>query len=626
MKNTDRMAHLAQVALMGMTLGMASCGGGTETGIGADGQVAAAAAETFIHNPDATDILPSWSKENTVVFHITSEPDDLHPSNGTQALRSHINQYTQMYIMGADLIELKGVRPGVVKGPAEMSADGLRFTYVLRDEPRWDNGEQLSVDDIIFTYKANKCPLTNNPHGKPYLENLADIVKDPADPRKFTLVMKRKYIHNSIFTSDYPLLQESYWDKAKTLRNFTFAQFDDPDFKADAIKELNAWATEYNNPRYSRVPEFLVGLGAYRVVDWKPNQSLTLERKAGHWTTELAQTTPYETSLPDRIIFKVNTDGNSQLLEFKAQALDASTFLSTQGLIDLQADASFNANYNSRFTNTYNYSYLGFNCRPDGVTSRKFFDDVRVRRAIAKLVPVDEINMVINRGKNQAICSPVSPLKKEYNSDLKLITYDLEGAKQLLDEAGWKDTDGDNIRDKVIDGKKVQFEFNLNYMTNMVTWRDMASMISEKIYEAGIVCNIVPLDPNVNQTKMRSHEFDAALSAWAGSSVPDDFTQIWHTTSWASKGSNYVGFGNAASDALIDSIKYNMDEASRHTQVKRLQQMIYDYQPMVFLFATVQRNVIHKRFGNADMYFERPGVLLNNLKLLSGSMKESVEH
>jgi len=625
MNSKDRMAFATNVALIGMALGMVSCGGGSETGAGADGKVAAATSETYVDNPDATEILPSWSKENTVVFHISGEPDDMHPSNGTQALRSHINQYTQMYVMGADLIELKGARPGVVKGPAEMSADGLRFTYVLRDEPTWDNGDKLTVDDIIFTYKANKCPLTNNPHGKPYLENLADIVKDPADPRKFTLVMKRKYIQNAIFTSDYPLLQESYWDKTQTLRKFTFAQFDDPNFKADAVKELNAWATEYNNPRYSRVPEFLVGMGAYRFVDWKPNQSLTLERKSDHWTSKLTLPSPYEASLPDRIIFKVNTDGNSQLRQFKAQALDASTFLSTQGLIDLQADPGFNANYHSRFTNTYNYSYMAFNCRPDGVTHKKFFDDVRVRRAIAKLVPVDEINMVINKGKNQAICGPVSPLKKEYNSDLQLVTYDLEGAKQLLDEAGWKDTDGDNIRDKVIDGKKVQFEFNLNYMTNMVTWRDMASMISEKIYEAGVRCNINPLDPNVNFGLSRAHDFDASLASWAGSSVPDDFTQIWHTTSWASKGSNYAGFGNAASDALIDSIKYNMDDESRYAQVKRLQKMIYDEQPYVFLFASVQRNVIHKRFGNADMYFERPGVLLNNLKLLSGSMKESAE-
>ena len=599
-----------------MAFGLASCGGGPAD-TSADAKVAGAGEATFVDNPDATDILPEWSKENTVVFHLIGEPDDMHPTNGSSATRSHINQYIHMFLVGTDLIELKGGRPGLVKAMPEVSADELRFTYELREEPRWDNGEPLTIEDVIFTFKANKCPLTNNPHAKPYLENLADIEVDQANPRKFTLVMKRKYIQNIVFLTDYPVLQESVFDKNKTLRNYTFAQLDDKAFDINSKKDLNQWATEFNDSRNSRVPQHIVGLGPYRLVDWKPNQSMTFERKEGHWTTKLSNPTAYEASFPAKIIMKVNTDGNSQLLEFKAQTMDATTFLTTAALLDLQNDPSFNANYHSKFTNTFNYSYVAFNCRPDGVQRKKFFDDVRVRRAVAKLIPRDEMNVVINKGKNRLITGPVSPLKREYNTDLQPIDFDIEGAKALLDEAGWVDTDGDNIRDKMIDGKKVQFVFDLHYMTTQVTWRDMAQMIAEKIYEAGVKCNIIPLDFAVHIDKAKQHDFDMILGSWAGSSVAEDFTQIWHTSSWASKGSNYAGFGNAASDALVDSIKYTLDDASRHAMVKRLQQKIYDDQPYVFLFASVQRNVIHKRFGNADMYFERPGILLNNLRLLS---------
>jgi ABC-type transport system substrate-binding protein len=45
-------------------------------------------------------------------------------------------------------------------------------------------------------------------------------------------------------------------------------------------------------------------------------------------------------------------------------------------------------------------------------------------------------------------------MKKEYDSTLQLIPYDVAAAGKLLDEAGWKDTDGDNIRDKMVDGEK----------------------------------------------------------------------------------------------------------------------------------------------------------------------------
>lgn len=613
--------HLAIAVMTASVVSLASCGGGNsdDSATGADNKVAEAGDLTYIEVADATEIDPAWSKENTVVFHDIGEPDDMHPTNGNSASKTFIHNYTQDYLMASDIVELKGARPGVVKGGPIVSDDELAFTYELRDEPRWDDGTQLTAEDVIFTFKAVKCPLTNNPHAKPYVENIKDIVIDKENPRKITFLMKKKYIQNIVFLTDYPLLQETYWDPNKTMRKYSFAQLDDPAFDSDANADLNAWATEFNDAKYSRKPEFLVGMGPYEFVEWKPGQSYTLVRKKNHWTADIVEPNEYQTAYPEKIIFKINTDPNSQGLEFKTQALDASTYLSVKKLLELQEDEKFNANYHSRFTNTYNYSYMAFNCRPDGVEHKKFFDDKRVRRAVGLLVPVDQINMVLNKGKNKRMVGPVSPLKKEYNNDLDLLQHDVEGAKALLEEAGWTDTDGDNIRDKVVDGEKLSFEFDLHYMTTSIAWRDEAQMISEALYEAGLKCNIVPLDFSVHYDRARNHKFDAMLAAWAGSSVPEDFTQIWHTESWASKGSNFTGFGDAKSDALIDSLKYELDMEKRIPMVQELQATIYDEQPYVFLFASTRRNVIHKRFGNADMYFERPGVLLNNLKLLSSS-------
>ena len=617
----NRNVFIGLAVLGSSILGLSSCGDGgsgddsVDTG---DNKIAEVGALTYVDVPDAIDFKADWSTENTVVFHVIGEPDDMHPTNGNSATRSFLHGYTQHYVVGSDLIELKGGRPDVIKAMPEISDDELSFTYELRDEPTWDDGTQLTVQDVIFSFKAVKCPLTNNPHSKPYVENLEEIIVDAENPRKFTLKMKKKYIQNVVFLTDYPLLQESYWDPNKTMREYTFAQFDDENFNAGEKTDLNTWATEFNDPKYSRKPEFLVGMGAYKWSEWKPGQSYTLIRKENHWTQSLTDPTPYETAYPERIIFKINSDPNSQGLEFKTQALDASTNLSTKKLMELQEDATFNENYHSRFTNTYNYGYMAFNCRPDGVEHKKLFDDKRVRRAVAMLISVDEFNIVLNNGKNTRMVGPVSPLKKEYNSDLPLIESDLEGAKKLLEEAGGTDTDGDNVLDKVIDGEKLSFEFVLAYMTTSVTWKDQAQMIAEAVYEAGLKCNISPLDFAIHYDNARNHKFDAMLAAWAGSSVPEDFTQIWHSESWASKGSNFTGFGNAESDALIDSVKYVLDMEVRIPMVKQLQEMIYDEQPYVFFTSSTRRNAIHKRFGNADMYFERPGVLVNNLKLLSG--------
>ena len=570
----------------------------------------------YIRLEDAKTIDPSWSKENILVVHDLSEPDNMHPCNGLSGSRTERMGYTQVYLIGVDYENLCP-RPDAVKALPEMSADGLSFTYELRDDITFDDGAPLTVDDVIYTFKANKCPLTNNPHAKPYLDNIADIIPDKANPRKFTIRVKRKYLQNIAFLSDYPLMQRSFFDKNNVLSKYTFAQFDDPAFKADQHKDLNDWATEFNSAKYGRDPQYLVGAGPYYVEKWDAGQSMTLTRKKNHWSFKSPNRNMYENSYPDKIIFKINGDPNSQMLEFKSQALDVSTYTSTKTLIELQKDDKFNANYNSRFTDTYNYSYVCMNEKPDGIKHKKVFTDVKVRRAMAMLTPVDDINKVVNLGRYKRVVGPVSPLKPGYNKNLKLIAFDIEGAKKLLDEAGWKDTDGDNIRDKMIDGEKVKLEFNLSYMTSDVSWKDMSQMMAEQMYKAGVKANLDPLDFPVLYDNARNHDFDMIVAVWSGTFAPEDYTQIWHSSSWASKGSNYGGFGNAESDAVIDQIKTEMDDAKRIPLLEKFQQLVYDDQPYIFLFSSQRRNIMHKRFGNQEMYFERPGNWLSNLKLLS---------
>lgn len=618
MNNKNANILVSSASALSIIIAISSCGSG-ETSTNkenAHNQNVSANQVKYIKLENATTFDASWSKENVLIYHDIGEPDDMHPTNGTSAARTEIFGYTQVYLVGIDYQNLV-TRPIAVKSMPTISENGKEYTYELRSDIIFDDGKTLSLEDVIFTFKANKCPLTNNPQAKPYLDNLIDIKTDASKPNVFTLIMKEKYIQNINFLSDYPIMQRSFFDKENVLSKYTFAQFDDKNFKADSKADLNKWATEFNNAKYSRDPKFLVGAGPYRIEKWDAGQSMTLVKKENHWTKKSSNS--YEAAYPEKIIFKINKDANSQMLEFKSQTLDASTFLSTKTLLELQNDATFNANYNSRFTDTYNYGYIAMNMKPDGVKHKKIFTDKKVRRAMAMLTPLDNINKVINKNKNKRMVGPVSPLKPEYNTDLTLIPFDIEGAKKLLDEAGWIDSDGDNIRDKMIDGEKVKFEFNLNYMTTTVDWKDIATMTAEQMYKAGIKAIPNPLDFAVLYDNAKNHDFDMMIAAWAGNFSAEDFTQIWHTSSWASKGSNYTGFGNAESDALIDSIKYTIEDEKRIPMVKKLQAIIYDDQPYIFMFAALRRNVIHKRFGNQEMYFERPGVWLSSLKLLSNT-------
>lgn len=559
-----------------------------------------------------------WSKENILVYHNLSEPDALHPTNGVSADRFVIFSLIHRFIISYDLEKLN-IRPDLVKSFPVISENELEYTYELRDEPKWDDGSQLTVDDVIFTFKANKCQLTDNPSFRTYLENLSDIKKVPGNERKFTVVMKNKYIHNVIFFTDFPVFQKKLFDPDNVFDKYTFTQLNAEDFLKKEHADLDKWAENFNKTENGRDHDKISGLGPYKVESWETGQSITLVRKKNHWSQNIKDSSIYNTAYPEKIIFKMNKDANSQMLEFKAQTYDVSTTLSTKTLLELQSDTNFNRNYHSDFVPTFNYSYLAMNMKPDGVKHQLLFTDKKVRRAIAMLTPVDDIINLVDNGKSKRVPGPVSPLKKDFNTDLKFLTLDVEKAKLLLDSAGWKDSDGDNIRDKIINGKKIQFVFELMYMNTVPDWKDIALLIQESLYKAGINADLKPLDFEVVINNLQNHDFDASLGVWGGNSLPEDFTQLWHTSSWISQGSNYTGFGNAASDALIDSIKYEVNDTIRAVLVKRFQKIVYDEQPYVFIKSGVRKVAIHKRFGNANMYYEKPGVLLNNLKLLHGT-------
>ena len=566
--------------------------------------------------PDADSILPEWSLANVVVNHVVGDPDNLHPTNGRNTSRSWVLQYTSNFILRSDLLNLS-ICPDLATALPVISEDKLSYTYTLRKDATWDNGEPITAEDAIFMLKTNKCPLTKNPSTKGYFENIETVIPDPDDKYSFTIKMKKQYILNVAFLTDFPMLQRSYFDPQNILALYSFEQFNDSTFNADGEEKLTAWANEFNDPKYGSDIKYLNTSGPYKVINWTPGVSLTLERKKDHWTKKLTNPTVYENAFPEKIIFKIDGDPNTQKLQMRAQTFDASVWLPTASALELMQEPDFNKNYNIQFADNFSFNYIGLNMQPDGTIHKKFFTDAKVRRAMAYLVPVEEIIRVVTFGYAKRQVGTVSPLKPEYNDELALIPFDVEAAKKLLDEAGWIDTDGDNIRDKVVDGEKIQMKIEFKYPSGQKFVKDVVNMLVESAYKGGVVLIPIGLEGNTLNEQMRNHDFDMYISAWSSGSLPEDYTQIWHTSSYASGGSNYVGFGNATTDALIDSIKYTIDDEKRIPMVKELQRIIYEEQPYIILYSTSKKIVVHKRFGNQYMVFERPGLILNNLRLLS---------
>lgn len=566
---------------------------------------------------------PKQAAENIVVYHTIGDPDGVHPTNDNSGQRSEINTYTQLFLITTD-IKNNQPMPGFAAELPLISDDGKTYTYKLRTDMKWDDGSPVTSEDLVFTYKANKCPLTNNPHAKPYLESIIDLAVDKADKNKVVFTMKEKYILNVWIHTDFPIMQRKFHDPNNVLEKYSIPQFNDPKFNAEKETSLVAWAKEFNDAKYGKDIKFLNGAGPYKISSWEPGQRMTLEKKKNHWSE--GKTGLYEASYPEKMIFVVNHEPASYILEFKKQKYDASTFIETKALLELEKDKNFTDNYNYAFMPTHSYNYMAINMKPDGVKHKKLFTDARVRRALAMLVPYDELNKIAYGGKAKRIAVPISPYKEEYDKDLKPIAYDVEGAKKLLDEAGWKDNDGDGIREKKVDGETIKMEFPIGYMNTSPSWKDIATVAAEGFYKAGIKATATALDFNVAIESLRNHDFDLLVSAWQGVAVPEDHEQVWSYKSWVEKGSNFVGFGNKQSDALIDSMRHELNEQKRYAMSSRFQKMIYDEQPYIFLFSSIRRIAIAKKFGNQEMYYDRQAILLNQFQLQGPIKKTEIEN
>ncbi len=556
--------------------------------------------------------------KNIVIAHISSNPDGLHPFNDNSVMRSFIFEHTQKTLVKLDLKRLEYM-PSLVKTLAEVSKDGLRYHYELRDDIRWDDGSELTANDVVFTAKLQICPLTDNANVRGnYSSVIKNVIIDPDNPKKFTMVAFGKNVTNANIFSEVYIQQKSYWDPEGVLDDLTFEEIHNPNFTEK--KEWSDWFNAFNHGDNRYQPERLVGLGPYQISEWETGSYIIAKKKENWWGDN--DTLIYNQNYPEEIIFKIITDDASVFLSLKSQELDATNRVGTSKLFKLQKHDYFNENYHSDFLNQYSYYYAGLNTRPDGIKRKKFFTDVKVRRAMAHLVPVDEIIEVLLHGEGSRQVAQLSNLKKNYNDTLKLIELDVEKAKQLLDEAGWVDTDDNNIRDKMVNGEKLQLSFELSYMSGAAS-KETALMIKESMWRAGVEVNPNPMDFTLFYKNAQEHDFDMMLGGWGGSASYSNPYQLWHTSSWANKGSNFCGFGDAFSDSLIDAANAAIDPEEHRHAIWQLQAKIYEDQPYVFMYSPKRKIVIHKRFDNANMYYEKPGFVLHNFKLKESYMNQT---
>jgi len=558
-------------------------------------------------NPDTT----TRQYENKVVDHILSNPQQLNPYNRTDAASAMINRYLYQSLVYTDYYSYEQV-PQLAKAlPVLSERDGkIMMDMEIREEAKWDNGTAITGEDVAFSLKIMKLPKTANAHYKPYSEYIEDVIVDADNPRKFTLVCKEPYMLMVSAIEDLSILPAYAYDEEGILKNYTVKQLAKGGKALDDDTNLNKAAENFNSPKFQN--KIIVGSGPYKFDKWQPNQRVVLKKKENWWGDALKGENHWFVAAPDEIIYEIINDPTTAVVALKGEKIDAINRVEPRAFVEeLKQSESFKSKFNTYTPTQFLYTYIGMNMRSEK------FEDVRVRRAIRHLMDTKTYQDKVFYGMAEHVASFVHPSKKKFiNSNVKPSEYNPTKAAKLLAEAGWKDSNGNGILDKNIDGELVEFEVDFIYPNAAKTSEKAVLMFQESARQAGLKVNAVPLEFTVQLEKTKSHNFDMYYGIWSSPPTESDPKQIWHTDAYDG-GSNYVGFGTPESDKLIDDLRRELDETKRAEIYKKLQALIDRDAPYVFMSATQNRVAVHNKFGEIKDTGVNPGYFTPGLTLVN---------
>jgi peptide/nickel transport system substrate-binding protein len=552
--------------------------------------------------------------DNTVRVRVNASIQTLNPYLTSAAWARTANEMMYQYPMDFDPATLE-LAPQLVKAAPTVEEitegaykGGEKFTFEILDEAVWDDGKPVTGNDYVFSLKTlfnPKLPLQNYAN---YFEYVKDVQVDAANPKRFSVFTSQKFMLNLGVVANVTILPEHIFDPEGLTKDISYKELADPSTAAKYAEDerLAKFAELFQSPEYGR--EKVSGSGPYKLGDWVEGQRVVLVKKENWWGDKLADQYQMLRAYPDTIVYLPIEDQTAAITALKAEDYDVGFELDVKQFLEVKKDSFLSEIYNFYTPPRFAFFYIGLQNRNPKLADKK------VRQALARLVDMDAVINDIYDGMGERVAGPILPDKKYVNKNLKPIPLDLDAARSLLTEAGWTDSDGNGILDKVLEGQKTELKLEFLYVPGSIFQENFTEIFKNNAQKIGVAIERVPVEANIQRQRMRSGEYEISGLGASSHPLPDDLKQLFHTESAQPGGSNYTRFSNAQADALIDQIRTTTDEGQRNDLYLQLQQIIYDEQPMIFQFAPLSRIVVHKRF-EAIVSRKSPGVSLQHLKL-----------
>lgn len=562
---------------------------------------------------------PGGSKEmNFVRVRLAAEPDYINPIITVNAYSRMVfsGMYQSLLDFDPYTMELVPVlatgRPIIENIDSGPYAGGISYTFEIRPEADWDDGRPITGEDIAFTLKTYFHPgIPLAAPGRSVLESFVDVVADPNNPKEFTIVSNTRYFLGEAAIGTLSILPAHVYDPDGVLKKVPMADWNNPEKAAamtEASPELAAFAEKFMNSAGGRAPSDHLGSGPYSLVSWETGQRIILKRKANWWADKVTPSGPGLRAYPDSLVYVIIQDQTTAVTALKAQEIDVMTQIDAKEYVNLLQDENFKSMFTLHNPEVFQVYYIGINMKNPKL------NDKRVRRAVAQSLDIDALIEQLFFGLAKRVVGPFHPAKSLYNKDLKLLSYDPDQARALLKEAGWEDTNGNGTVDKNIGGQLTELELDYLTTAGSTMGQNIALLFQQNAAKSGIKINIQSLNPDVMRQSLDNRTFELFGRGWSTDGLPDDPSQYWARASDRPGGGNYFGFGTEESDSLIEQIKVTMDDQARNKLYYRLQEIIYDEQPCIFLLAPQERIAISNRF-KARTSATRPSFFVSDFEL-----------
>lgn len=554
----------------------------------------------------------TFKTDNTVTVRMEAAATSLNPILPGPAYNRYVaaNLFQSLATVEPKTLELVPLlieRIPTVRTVAEGPRAGmLAYDFKLYDEATWDNGSPITGHDVLFSLKILHHPSLPLGEWRGYFEHLKELEVDDQNPKKFTAYFDRFYILNLESLCQFPIYPAYQYDPDSVLAAVSLADLQasvrtKQPITGENSNALTAWANAFQSPRFANDKTAISGSGPYRLENFDVDQGIILVKKENWWGDRVASRNRYLAAHPEKIIYRFIKEEAAAENLIRSGDLDVVPALSPTKFVELKRDTCLLLRYDMTLMSANAYARVLCN------TARPLLADKRIRQALAHAVDYEYMLNTIWEGMAERCVSPVHPTKPFYARSLAPYIYDVNKARQLLAQAGWTDTNGDGIADKEINGKRVDLALSLLTAGASPTSSAAAKSIQNTARAAGFAIEVVEDDIRIITQKTQQGDYDLALTSVVIFPGLWDPYQSFHSKSIGS--GNRSAFANAELDRLIETLRGEADEKKRNDLYLRIQQLLYEELPEIFLFAPKQRFAVSQRFeyvlsANRPGYYE----------------------